>query len=78
MMAGEASQRLGALQPMLVELRGKFDEVARDVGPRQQRIGHVGEHAVQRMAEFVEQRARLVEAQQARFAVAGARRNSSR
>ncbi len=36
-MAREAPQHLGLLEPMLVELRGKLDEVARDVGARRAR-----------------------------------------
>ena len=62
-MAGEATQGLRPLQPMLEELRGQLDEVARDVGPRQQRIGDVRQHAMQRVAELMEQGVRLVEAQ---------------
>ena len=67
-MAREAAQDFRPLQPMLVELRGKLDEIARDIGSREQGIGHVGQHAVQGVAEFVEQRARVIEAQQAGFA----------
>ncbi len=68
-MQGEAAQNLLLLQPMLVELRGKFDEIARDIGAGQQRIGHIRQQPVQRMAEFVKERARIVEAQEAGFAL---------
>ena len=71
-MAGETAQRLGPLQPMLEQLRGQLDEVARDVRAGEQRIGDVRQHAVQGVAEFVEQGVRLVEAEQARFAGAAA------
>ena len=67
MMGGEAAQDFRPLEPMLVELRGKLDEIARDIGARDQRISHVRQHPVQRVAEFVKQRARVVEAQQAVF-----------
>ena len=53
---------------MLVELRGQFDEIARHRGAGEQRIGHVRQQAMQRVAEFVEQRARVVERQQRRLA----------
>ena len=68
-MHGKAPQHLRLLQPMLVELRGQFDEVGIDTGARDQRIGHVRQQPVQRMAELVEQRARVVEAQQRRLAL---------
>ena len=53
---------------MLVELRRQLDEIARHRGAGEQRIGHVRQQAVQRVAEFVEQRARVVERQQRRLA----------
>ena len=58
------AQNVGLRQPVLVELRGQLDEIRRDAGAREQRIGHVREKAVQGVAEFVEQRARIVEAQE--------------
>ena len=65
----EAPQHLGLLQPVLVELRRQLDEIGGDAGAGNPRIGDVGEQAVQRVAEFVEQRARVIETQQRRFAV---------
>ncbi len=53
--AGETAQRLGPLQPMLEQLRRQLDEVARDVRAGEQRIGDVRQHAVQGVAELVEQ-----------------------
>ena len=54
-------QNLRHLQPMLIELRRQLDEIARHRSAGEQRIGHVRQQAVQRVAEFVEQRARVVE-----------------
>ena len=68
---GVGFQDLRHLQPVLVKLRGQFDEVAGHRGAGEQRIGHVGQQAVQRMAEFVEQRARVVEGEQRRLAGGG-------
>ena len=65
---GELLQHLGPLQPVLVELRGQLDEIGEHAGARQRRIGHVGQQAVQAVAELVEQRARVVERQQRRLA----------
>jgi hypothetical protein len=62
-------QHLRHGQPVLVELRRQFDEIARHAGAGNGRIGHVREHAVQRVAEFVEQRARVVEGQEGRLAL---------
>jgi hypothetical protein len=55
-------------QPVFVELRGQFDEIARDRSAGHGRPGDFGQHAVQRMAEFVKQRACLVERQKRRLA----------
>ena len=71
MMQGEPAQDLRLLQPMFVKLRRKFDEIAGDVGARDQRIGHIGQHAVQRMAEFVKQGARIVETHETGLPLAG-------
>ncbi len=68
-MQSEAAQNLFLLQPMFIKLRGKFDEVARDIGAGQQRIGHVRQEPMQRMAEFMKERARIVEAQETGFAL---------
>ena len=68
-MQGEAPQHFRLLEPVLVELRRQLDEIGGDAGAGDHRIGDVGEQAVQRVAEFVEQRAGVVEAQQRRLAV---------
>ena len=70
-MEREAPQDVGLLEPVFVELRGQLDEIGRDVGAGDLRIGHRGEQAVQRVAELVEQGAGVVEAQQRRLAVGG-------
>ena len=67
----EAPQHGGLLEPVLVELRGQLDEIGGDVGAGNFRIGDGGEQAVQRVAELVEQGARVVEAQERRLAVGG-------
>ena len=51
-----ARQHAGLERPVLVELRRQLDEVARDVRARQAGVRRVGEDAVQRVAELVEQR----------------------
>ena len=71
MVQGETAQHFRLLQPMLVKLRGKFDEIAGDIGAREQRIGHIGQHAVQRVAEFMKERARVVEAKKTGFSFGG-------
>src|ERR1700730_12080870 len=71
MMQCEPAQHLRLLQPMFVKLRRKFDEIAGDVGARDQWIGHIGQHAVQGMAEFMKQGARIVETQEAGLPLAG-------
>ena len=66
-MAREALAALrGSLQPMFEELRRQFDEIARHIGAGQARDTHLRQQAVQGMAEFVEQGARVVEGEQAR------------
>ena len=67
--AGEAPQHVGLLQPVLVKLRRQLDEIGGDIGAGDFRIGDGGQQPVQRMAEFVEQRAGVVKAQQRRLAV---------
>ncbi len=66
---GEAPQHIRLLEPMLVKLRRQLDEIGGDIGAGNARIGHRREQAVKRVAEFVKQRAGIVEAQQRRFAV---------
>ena len=65
---GKAPQHVRLFEPMLVELRRQLDEVGGDVGPGNLRIGHRRQKAVQRMAELMEQRARVLEAEQRRLA----------
>ena len=65
----ELPQHLRLLLPVLVELRRQLDEVGKHRGPRQRGIGHVGQHAVQAVAELVEQRACIVRRQQRRLAI---------
>ena len=67
----EAAQHLRLLQPVLVKLRRQFDEIGGDIGAGNFRIGDARQQAVQRVAEFVEQRARILEAEQRRLAVGG-------
>ena len=60
---GKLPQHLRLLLPVLVELRGQFDEIGEHRGPLQRRIGHIRQHPVQAVAEFVEQGARIVRRQ---------------
>ena len=53
---------------MLEQLRRQFDEIDSDIGAGNHRVSHRRKQAVQRMAEFMEQRARILEAQQGRLA----------
>ena len=64
---GEIGDNLRPEHPHLVYLRRKLDKVARCAGARESRVLHVREHAVQRVAKFVEQRGGEVEAQQRRL-----------
>jgi hypothetical protein len=64
----KAPQHVRLFEPVLVELRWQLDEIGGDVGPGNLRIGDRGQEAVQRMAEFMEQRARVLEAEQRRLA----------
>jgi len=57
-------QHLRPLLPVLIELRGQFDEIGENRSARQRRIGDVGQHAVQAMAELVEQGAGIVRREQ--------------
>jgi len=50
---------------VLVELRRQLHEIARDIGAGDQRIGHVRKEAVQRVAELVEEGARVVRRREA-------------
>ena len=52
-----------------IQLAWQFDEIARDRGAADALIGHIRQHLVQRMAELVKQRARIVIAQKRRVAL---------
>ena len=62
-------QHLRHLQPMLVKLAGQFNEIARNRGAADETIGHIRQHLMQGMAEFMEQGARIVIRQQRRIAL---------
>ena len=55
---------------MFEDLRGKLDEVPGDMGAGNARIDDVRQHSMQRVAEFVKERARIVDAQQTGLAFA--------
>jgi hypothetical protein len=57
---GRVSQHLRHLQPMLVKLARQFHEIPRHRGPADRTVGHVRQHLVQRVAELVKQRPRVV------------------
>ena len=61
-MHGIMLQHLGFERPVLHDLRRQFDEIAFDL--RKAAVFHVVEQEMERMAEFVEERFRLVERQQ--------------
>jgi hypothetical protein len=60
-------QHVGPGGPHLVHLGRELHKIARDTTV-EARIGHVGEHPVQRVAELVKHRCHLVEGQQRRLA----------
>ena len=66
-MGREFGQDLGHFQPVFIELAGQFHEIARHGRARDALICHVAQHLVERMAEFVKQRARIVIGQQRRL-----------
>ena len=68
-----ALEHLRLLEPVLEDLRRQLDEVAQHAGARQALVGDVREQAVQAVAELVEERARVVEAEQRRRARCGLR-----
>ena len=70
---GVVLQDLRPEDPHLVDLAGVLDEVARHVGAGQPRVGDLGEQAVQRVAELVEQGADLVQGEQGGLAGGGSR-----
>jgi hypothetical protein len=71
--AGVVGENLRVAQPHLVDLRRVLDEVAGHRGAGEHRILHVGEQAVQRVPELVEQGAHVVDREQRRLPVGGAR-----
>jgi hypothetical protein len=71
--SGEFLQHLGLGHPVLVQLRRQLDEVAQHLGAGQALVFHAAQQAVQAMAELVEQRAHVVEAEQRRLPCRAAR-----
>mmetsp|Transcript_53120 Transcript_53120/g.124204 ORF Transcript_53120/g.124204 Transcript_53120/m.124204 type:complete len:781 (-) Transcript_53120:457-2799(-) len=65
---GVVGQHGRPARPDLVHLGRVLDEVGRRLGAREARVAHLREHAVQRMAELVEQGADFVPGQQRRLA----------
>ena len=59
-MGGEFGEDIRHFEPMLVELARQFHEIAGDGSAGDALVGHVRQHLVQRMAELVEERARVV------------------
>ena len=59
----------GLQQPILEQLGGQLDEIAVHAGAREAGVGHVRQQAVQPMAELVEQRPGVVQAQKRRRAL---------
>ena len=73
-MAGEAAQRLGPLDSQCSNsCEGSSTKSRATAVPESERIGDVRQHAVQPVAELVEQGPRVVEADQARLAGAAGR-----
>ena len=70
---GVAAQDLGLEQPVLEQLRRQFHEVAEHIGPCKPLVRRRGEKTVKAMAELVEERAGIVEAQQRGPVAAGLR-----
>src|SRR5262249_1921328 len=68
-MPGIAAQRLRHFEPMLEDLRRKLDKVAPHRGAGLRWIAHMRQEAVQPVAEFVEQRMRIVKAEKRRIAL---------
>src|SRR5262245_41877536 len=58
---GETAQDFRPLQPMLEQLRRQLRPIQQHAGPRDQRVGDVGEEPVQGVAELVEKRLGIVE-----------------
>src|SRR5204862_6610442 len=63
-MPGKLPKHLRLLLPVLVKLRGQFDEIGEYAGAGQRRIGDIRQHPVQAMAELMKQRPRVVWRQQ--------------
>ena len=58
-------------EPMFIKLAGQFHEIARDGGAADAFIGHIRQHLVQSVAEFVKQSPRVVIGQKRGFARLG-------
>lgn len=71
MVPGVVGQHLGPVRPYLVDLRGELHEIARHFETGQQRIADVGEQAVQRVPELVEQRGDFTPGHEHRLALRG-------
>ena len=67
-MQRETLQDLRLQRPMFIELRRKFDEIAGRRGSAHRGIDDIGQHAMQGMAEFVEQGRDFAQGQQGRAA----------
>src|SRR5580700_11034689 len=67
----ETPEQFRLLEPVLVELRRKLDEIGGDAGAGNFRIGNVGQKSMQRVAELVEQSSGVIETQQGRLAAGG-------
>ena len=64
---GEFGKDFGNVQPVFVKLAGQFDEIACDRGAADRLIGHIRQHLVQGVTEFMKQSARVVIGQQCRI-----------
>ena len=63
-MVGVVGEHGGLQRPVLVDLAGELHEVTGHVGARQARVAHIGQQPVEGVAELVEHRRHLVEAEQ--------------
>ena len=70
-MDGEFGKDFRRFEPMFEQLAGELHEIPGDGGARHSFIGDIGQHRVQRVAEFVEKRPRVIERQQARAVLGG-------
>ena len=68
-MAGEEIERRAVPTEVLHDLRGQLDEIPRHVGAREGFDRHLAEHAVQQVAELMEDRLDLVMGEQRGLAI---------